>query len=304
MSVNPAPGLVAALLADDPVWSAYALADLQPKMAPYCRWYVHANDAAHAVVLIFDGLKPPILFAEGDAAALTAALSDVALSGAALPAQVYLNVREEHAAALARWYDHHDRRPMWRMVLGEARGELRGATYNEAVFNTEAQSRKEEEEENPSRSSLRASLHLRASASKSSLPLRRLTSADVGRVATLLQYGGTFTPDAFAEHQVELGVFYGVEDERGELAAVGGTHIVDYTARIAAVGNMYTRPDCRGQGYASAVLAAIVTALQDAGVATIVLNVDQRNTAARRIYERFGFVVHCPYIEGVATAVA
>ena len=102
----------------------------------------------------------------------------------------------------------------------------------------------------------------------------------------------------------QMGVFYGVEDERGELAAVGGTHIVDYTARIAAVGNMYTRPDCRGQGYASAVLAAIVTALQDAGVATIVLNVDQRNTAARRIYERFGFVVHCPYIEGVATAVA
>ncbi len=131
--------------------------------------------------------------------------------------------------------------------------------------------------------------------------LRRLTAADVTAVEALFAHGGPFTPDAFAAHQIELGVFYGVEDEHGELAAVGGTHIVDYAARLAAIGNMYTRPDCRGRGYASAVLAAIVTHLQTNGVETIVLNVDQRNTGARRIYERFGFVVHCPFIEGVAT---
>ncbi|HAJ37690.1 MAG TPA: hypothetical protein DCL15_18635, partial [Chloroflexi bacterium] len=59
---------------------------------------------------------------------------------------------------------------------------------------------------------------------------------------------------------------------------------------------------CRGRGLASAVLAAIVDSLQAEGVSTIVLNVDQRNDGARRIYERFGFVVHCPFIEGVATA--
>jgi adenosine kinase len=29
------------LLADDPVWSAYAIADLQPAMTPYCRWFAH-----------------------------------------------------------------------------------------------------------------------------------------------------------------------------------------------------------------------------------------------------------------------
>lgn len=111
-----------------------------------------------------------------------------------------------------------------------------------------------------------------------------------------------FTPDAFAAHQIELGVFYGVEDAAGDLAAVGGAHIVDYTARLAAIGNMYTRSDGCGRSLASAVLSAIVDSLQADGGATLVLNVDQRNTTARRLYERFGFVVHCPYIEGVATA--
>lgn len=248
---------VAQLLADDPIWSAYAIADLQPAMAPYCRWFTHAGSDGDAVALIFDGLEPPILFAKGEPSMLAAALD-----GVALPHEVYLSVREEHAPIIARWYNHHDRRCMWRMVLGEARGEGRVANA----------------------------------------PLRRLTAADVPQVRSLLEHGGPFTPDAFAAHQIELGVFYGVEDEHGELAAVGGTHIVDYAARLAAIGNMYTRPDCRGRGLASAVLAAIVTDLQTTGVETIVLNVDQRNTGARRIYERFGFVVHCPYIEGVATA--
>jgi ribosomal protein S18 acetylase RimI-like enzyme len=100
----------------------------------------------------------------------------------------------------------------------------------------------------------------------------------VAAVTALFAHGGAFTPDAFAAHQVESGVFYGVEDATGALAAVGGTHIVDYTrAQLAAIGNMYTRPDCRGRGFASAVLGAIVASLQADGVTTIVLNVDHRN---------------------------
>lgn len=255
-------------LEQDRVWAVYALADLQPELAPYCRWFTHASGEDGAVALLFDGLQPPILFAAGAPAAL-----DAALTGADLPAQVYLSIREEHAATLTQWYDHHDVRHMWRMVLGGARGKGRGAR-GETTPNLQSPN----------------------------LRLRRLTGADVAVVQTLFAHGGPFTPDAFAAHQVELGVFYGVEDEHGELAAVGGTHIVDYSAQLAAIGNMYTRSDCRGRGFASAVLAAIVASLQADGVATIVLNVDHRNPGARRIYERFGFVVHCPYIEGVATA--
>lgn len=248
--------VIADLLAVDPVWSAYALADLQPEMAPYCRWLVHTNGATHAVVLVFDGLETPALFVEGDPVALEAVLADDAL-----PSRVYLTVREEHVPVIYRRYDHHDRRYMWRMVLGGARGEGRGANAS----------------------------------------VRRLTAADVPLVRTLLAHGGPFAPDAFAEYQVKQGVFFGVEDGAGGLAAVGGTHIVDYTSGVAAIGNMYTRPDCRGRGYAGAILGAIVAEVCANGATTIVLNVDQRNTGARRLYEQHGFTVHCPYIEGVAT---
>jgi GNAT superfamily N-acetyltransferase len=285
---------IAALLAIDPNWSVYAIADLQPAMAPYCRWYVH-DGAAHAVALIFDGLEPPILFAAGDPDALVTALTD-----APLPKQVYLSVREEHAPVIARWYDHHDRRCMWRMVLGGARGEKE--TRRQGDGETRSVLRQSTPNLQSSISpSLYEPLRLCVSASKDSFRLRRLTGADTLAVKTLFAHGGPFTPDAFAAHQIEWGVFYGLENRVGELLAVGGTHIVDNSARVAAIGNMYTRPDCRGQGFASAVLDAIVTTLRASDIETIALNVDQRNVGARRIYERFGFVVHCPYIEGMAT---
>ena len=37
------------------------------------------------------------------------------------------------------------------------------------------------------------------------------------------------------------------------------------------------------------------------GVDLIVLNMDQRNRTASYLYEHNGFVVHCPYTEGIAT---
>ena len=46
--------------------------------------------------------------------------------------------------------------------------------------------------------------------------------------------------------------------------------------------------------------AAIVQTLLAAGVTTIVLNVNVENQPARRLYERFGFAIHCPFFEGVA----
>lgn len=285
-------GVIAGLLAVDPVWSAYALADLQPEMAPYCRWLVHTNGASNAVVLVFDGLETPALFTEGDPAAL-----ETMLAGADLPARVYLTVREEHVPVIARRYDHHDRRHMWRMVLGGARGE--GRVAQGISFDAEGE---EEKAQAVGSSLLCEPLPLRASASEILHRVRRLTVADVPLVRVLLAHGGPFAPDAFAEYQVKQGVFFGVEDGAGGLAAVGGTHIVDYASGVAAIGNMYTRPDCRGRGYAGAILGAIVAEVRANGATTIVLNVDHRNTGARRLYEQHGFTVHCPYIEGIATA--
>ena len=53
---------IARILLNDPIWSAYALADLEPEFAPHAEWLV----SPQAVVLIYHGLTPPLLFATGD----------------------------------------------------------------------------------------------------------------------------------------------------------------------------------------------------------------------------------------------
>lgn len=245
---------IRALLTQDPVWAAYALADLQPAFAPYCRWLMAENGDGPGVVLLYAGLTPEVLFSSGAAGGVQMALAQVEL-----PAQVYITIPEAHLPVVARVYDFGDSLlPMWRMVY---RGS--GSTPTPAAGVT------------------------------------RLHASDAPRIQALYAHGGPFTPDAFDPVQLQDGVFYGAADGDGQLAAVGGTHIVDWQAGIAAIGNMYTRPDARGRGLAAAVLQAILGDLCARGVSLIVLNVAQQNEAARRLYQRHGFTVHCAYWEGV-----
>jgi ribosomal protein S18 acetylase RimI-like enzyme len=185
-----------------------------------------------------------------------------ALAQLPLPQSIYLTVREEHFSLLLPQFDFcHGLHPMWRMAL--------------------------------------------ATASPNALPaapgLTRLTQLDAGAIRALYTHGGPFTPDAFDPYQLEEGIFFGIRDQGDQLLAVGGTHIIDRGEGLAAIGNMYTRPDCRGRGFAGLILAAIVHTLRSEGIATIILNVDQQNPIARRLYEKHGFQVHLPYIEGVGT---
>ncbi len=266
---------IRALLNADPVWAAYALADLQPAYAPYSRWHVAHGPAGYSgpcmpglpgLVMLFTRLTPPALFAVGDTAAVAAAL-DEACTGPDAPESVYMTLRAEHVPAAERYYDFSaDVRPMWRMALVDA-------------------------------AALRRAEDLAARLADGAR-LVRLTPAHSARIRALLAHGGPFAPDAFEPYQTEDGVFYGVEDAQGELMAVGGTHIVDWQAGIAAIGNMYTHPAQRGQGYGGAVLRAILAGLGEGGASNIILNVDQRNTRAKALYEGHGFAVHCPYWEG------
>jgi predicted GNAT family acetyltransferase len=109
--------------------------------------------------------------------------------------------------------------------------------------------------------------------------------------------------NAFNSKQVPGGAFHGVfEDDK--LVAAAGTHLISPTYGVAAVGNVFTHPDCRGRGYATAVTSAVVTELLSRGIRDIVLNVDQRNESAIRIYERLGFERYCPFFEGMADRLA
>lgn len=252
------------ILFADPAWAAYAIADLQPGFAEACTWFVHEGGAGDSgLAMLYSGLTPPILFAMGPAEAVAAALAQAADAGQ-LPDAVYLSIRGEHEAAVRRWYDlsarWDDCRPMLRMRLSD----VAEVAYESAA----------------------------------DLPLVRMRAAGAPRLAALYAHGGEFAPDAFDAGQIGNGVFYATEGADGELIAAGGTHVVDWAAGVAAIGNFYTLPTQRGKGCASALLSAIVRNLRASGVETIVLNVDQRNHAAQRLYARHGFAVRCAFVEG------
>jgi ribosomal protein S18 acetylase RimI-like enzyme len=176
---------------------------------------------------------------------------------------VYMTVLEVHHVVASRWYDFSSNiRPMYRMRFADPEAALK-------------------ETQLPARFSVHA-----------------LGADDVQRIRRLYAYGGEFAPDAFDAYQAADGTFFGAADANGELLAVGGTHVVDWQEGIAAIGNMYTHPAHRSEGLGSAVLQAIVKRLLDGGATHIVLNVDERNPVARRLYEQHGFEIHCRYLEG------
>ena len=248
-----------AILEQDRIWAAYAIADLQPAYAPDCVWSLRGDADGASAALLYHGLTTPVLFTFGEPAALAMSLGEWAATGQ-LPPHVDLAVRAEHEPVVGQWYDGTgDRKPMLRMWLADAG---RVPAVNAGIV--------------------------------------RLGGDDAPQLQALYAHGGPFTPDAFMPEQLAQGVFFGVPGDDGALTAAGGTHLWDPDAGIAAIGNMYTHPAHRGRGLAAQVLAAIVHTLLDAGVATIVLNVNARNSVARRLYERFGFAIHCPFIEGVA----
>lgn len=247
------------ILYTDPVWAAYAIADLQPGLAAHCTWRF-ASNGGDALIMLYRGLTPPVLFSMGAPDLVGRLLAAEAQAGG-LPARVYLSIPDAHAATVAECYDvSADRRPMLRMALRRAVEIAVPAMPGLVVLHAD----------------------------------------DVPRLQALYALGGDFAPDAFQPSQVEWGVFYGIEEPGGDLLAAGGTHVVDWAAGIGAIGNFYTRPDQRHRGFAGALLGAIVGDLRRGHVDTIVLNVDQRNADAGRLYERHGFAIHCPFIEGEA----
>jgi ribosomal protein S18 acetylase RimI-like enzyme len=264
----PEPGLpepdlpeVERILFADPIWAAYAIADLQPAMAGHCRWLTAHGAEGDALALIYRGLQPPILLTVGAPAVLAELLDG---SRAELPPAIYASIRNEHQPAVSRYYDlSADTRPMWRMVLADAQ----------------------------------VAEHAASSAHRSGLTAVRLAGAQTEDVLRLLAHGGPFSPDAFSPAQIDQGVFFGIY-EGADLLAVGGTHIVDRTAAIAAIGNMYTHPHARRRGHSAAILRAIVGDLLRQKIDTIVLNVDQRNRGAQALYRAHGFVMHTAYTEG------
>jgi ribosomal protein S18 acetylase RimI-like enzyme len=109
-------------------------------------------------------------------------------------------------------------------------------------------------------------------------------------------------PTFFNATMLRQGTFRGVWED-GTLVAIAGTHLFSSALGVAAVGNVYTRRDCRGRGLGARVTSAVVEGAITRGATTIVLNVAPANEGARRVYERLGFETYCRFFEGHARRV-
>jgi len=104
------------ILRTDRRWAVYALADLAPEYSAPTRWHI-AADGRPALLLVYRGFEPPVLFAHGAAADLAALLPEVGGEP-----EFYLSVRSEAAALLrASGYEIRDEKKMWRLVADPAR---------------------------------------------------------------------------------------------------------------------------------------------------------------------------------------
>jgi ribosomal protein S18 acetylase RimI-like enzyme len=91
----------------DPVWSAYALADLDPAYQEYCRW----NMSGSALILEYAGLEPPVLFAFGP-------VNDFKpLANQIRPGRYQYTLLERHYPAIQARLAVEIEARMWRMVL-------------------------------------------------------------------------------------------------------------------------------------------------------------------------------------------
>lgn len=126
--------------------------------------------------------------------------------------------------------------------------------------------------------------------------VRRLSGDDVREINRLYRTDGVAS--FYTARQIDEAVYFGAE-QRGQLVAIAGTHVISSASAIAVVGNVYTHPRHRNQHLAQATTGA-VTAQLLGFCREVVLSVDPTNLPAVRAYERLGYEEVARLIEGAA----
>lgn len=119
-------------------------------------------------------------------------------------------------------------------------------------------------------------------------------NADEVRAFLDAAYPGHF----FHPRVLEDRMAFGLRDE-GVMKAFAGVHVLAYS--VAALGNVATAPEVRGQGYARRCITALIGALSETSHRTIGLNVEADNTAALTLYTKLGFDRVAAYDEAIYT---
>lgn len=121
-----------------------------------------------------------------------------------------------------------------------------------------------------------------------------LRADDLGEIELFYRtaYPGTW----FVPRMLATGRYVGIR-RGGRLACVAGVHVYSPEWRVAALGNVATLPELRGQGLAQGACAQLCRMLLADGITTIALNVRSDNAAALAAYARLGFEPAAAYLE-------
>jgi len=254
-------GRIEAHLREDPGLHVYGLADLDDRFWPKTEWHgVEAGQGLAAAAFIYHAPAGPTLLALGPERRAPALRG--LLAGLDLPDRFYAHLSPGLRGALEGRFRLASRGLHLKMNLRDA-GALAGADVSRAF------------------------------------PLGPGDRDELMRF-----YADSYPGNWFDPWMLETGRYFAVRegaDDRGlsrgsaaseaggaAIAAAAGVHAFSPAYKVAAVGNVATRPSHRGRGLGSCVTAAVCRSLLES-VELIGLNVQADNAAAIRVYERLGF---------------
>lgn len=113
-------------------------------------------------------------------------------------------------------------------------------------------------------------------------------------------YQAAYPGNWFDPRMLETGQYVGLRDAAGQLVSAAGIHVYSPVYKIAALGNITTHPDRRGEGLGTTVTAGLCKRLLET-VETIGLNVRSDNAPAIAAYRKIGFEVVGTYHEWMVT---
>jgi GNAT superfamily N-acetyltransferase len=112
-------------------------------------------------------------------------------------------------------------------------------------------------------------------------------------------YASAYPGNWFDSRMLETGQYFGIR-QGGHLVSIAGIHVYSPKYKAAALGNIATLPELRGQGLGTKVTAALCTNLLKAAD-VIGLNVLAENAGAVRCYRKLGFETCGEYGEFMAS---
>jgi ribosomal protein S18 acetylase RimI-like enzyme len=112
-------------------------------------------------------------------------------------------------------------------------------------------------------------------------------------------YQASYPGNWFDSRMLETGHYYGIR-RQGRLVSVAGIHVYSPRYGVAALGNITTHPEFRGQGLGTLASARLCQELLKT-VEHIGLHVKKDNTAAIACYKKLGFTVAAEYQEAMLT---